>query len=120
MKTFVEELVYGDYKDIELDGKYLKGFARAVEGGQPVVNAELLLMTDDSGEKTKFRLFYAANEPMTEYAFFQLHKYTHNSENLVDIIPFTYIRDEITKTGIIIVKKFEEKEQTSNLEKQFK
>lgn len=120
MKTFIEELLYGEAKDVELDGKYLKGFARAVEGGQPVANAELLLMTDGSAESTKVRLMYAANESMTEYVFFQMHKFIHNNAYLIDILPFSYVKDEINKTGFIMVKKVEDEELASDLSKEFK
>ena len=120
MKTFVDELAYCDFKDVELEGKYLKGFSRAVEGGHPVANAELLLMTDDSAEKTKLRLIYVANESTTEYAFFQLNKYIHNNDYLIDILTFNYVKDEITKTGIVLVKRVEDTEPTSSLEKEFK
>ena len=62
MNTFTVELAYGENKKLVLNGKYLKGLARAVEGGQPSADAELLLLTDDSEEKAEVWLNYSENK----------------------------------------------------------
>lgn len=106
MKTFIEELAYGEEKTVKFNGKYLKGFARAVDAGKPVANAEILLMSDDSDEKSEIQLIYAVNASMSEYAFFEMNDYIPNG-NLIDIIPFNYVklRYNINETGVIIVAK---------------
>jgi hypothetical protein len=100
MNTFTVELAYGEAKKIVLNGKYLKGLARAVEGGQPSADAELLLLTDDSEEKAEVLLNYSENGSMNDRLFDQM-SYT----NLMDVLQFNYIRDNITRTGIVIVEK---------------
>lgn len=106
MNTFTVELAYGEAKKIVLNGKYLKGLARAVEGGQPFADAELLLMTDDSDEKTEVWLNYSENRSMNVQIFDQMSYI--QGPNLMDVLQFNYIRpdyDSITKTGIVIVEK---------------
>lgn len=119
---FIEELAYGEEKAIKLNGNYLKTLARAVEGGQPIANAEIMLMTDGSEETTEIRLLYAENGTMSDYIFFNMNAYLHNNADLIDIIPFNYVKDEITKTGVIIVAKVAVNAPTtnSNLAKAFK
>ena len=106
MNTFTVELAYGEAKKIVLNGKYLKGLARAVEGGQPSADAELLLMTDDSDEKTEVWLNYSENRSMNVQIFDQMSYI--QGPNLMDVLQFNYIRpdyDGITRTGIVIVEK---------------
>ena len=106
MNTFTVELAYGEAKKIVLNGKYLKGLARAVEGGQPSADAELLLMTDDSDEKTEVWLNYYENRSMNVQIFDQMSYI--QGPNLMDVLQFNYIRpdyDSITRTGIVIVEK---------------
>lgn len=100
MNTFTVELAYGEAKKIVLNGKYLKGLARAVEGGQPSADAELLLLTDDSEEKAEVLLNYSENGSMNDRLFDQM-----SNPNLMDVLQFNYIRDNITRTGIVIVEK---------------
>lgn len=110
MNTFTVELAYGEAKKIVLNGKYLKGLARAVEGGQPSADAELLLLTDDSEdseEKTEVWLNYSENRSMNDRIFDQM-SYIQSNPNLMDVLQFTYVRpdnDNITRTGIVIVEK---------------
>ena len=109
MNTFTVELAYGEAKKIVLNGKYLKGLARAVEGGQPSADADLLLLTDDSEEeeKTEVWLNYSENESMNDRLFDQMN-YIQSNPNLMDVLQFNYVRpdnDNITRTGIVIVEK---------------
>lgn len=116
---FIEELAYGEEKVIQLNGRYLKTLARAVDGNSNIANAEIMLMTDGSEETTEIRLLYAEYGSMSEYIFFNMNAYLHNNSNLIDVISFTYVKDEITKTGVIIVAKVEEATET-DLSKAFK
>ena len=109
---FIEELAYGEEKAIKLNGNYLKTLARAVEGRQPIGNAEIMLMTDGSEEITEIRLLYAENGTMSDYLFFNMNAYLHNNSELIDVISFSYVKDEATKTGVIIVAR--EKESTNS------
>lgn len=77
-------------------------------------------MADDSEESSEVRILYAENGLMSEYIFFSMNKYIHNNADLIDILPFNYVKDEITKTGIIIVAKAVAKKLTSDLAKAFK
>lgn len=107
MNTFVVELAYGAAKKIVLNGKYLKGLARAVEGGLSSADAELLLLTDDSEEKTEVWLYYSENGSMNDRIFNQM-SYIQSNPNLMDVLQFNYVRpdnDNITRTGIVIVEK---------------
>lgn len=107
MNTFTVELAYGESKKIILNGKYLKGLARAVEGGQPSADAELLLLTDDSEEKTEVWLNYSENGSMNDHIFDQM-TYIQDNTKLMDVLQFNYSKhdyDNITKTGIVIVEK---------------
>ena len=52
MKTFANLLNYGEEKTVKLNGKYVRGLARAVEG-RLFSTAEILLMTDDSDESSE-------------------------------------------------------------------
>ena len=103
MNTFTVELAYGEAKN----GKYLKGLARAVEGGQPSADAELLLLTDDSEEKAEVLLNYSENGSMNDRLFDQM-SYIQSNPNLMDVLQLNYVRpdnDNITRTGIVIVEK---------------
>ena len=105
MNTFTVELAYGEAKKIVLNGKYLKGLARAVEGGQPSADAELLLLTDDSEEKAEVLLNYSENGSMNDRLFDQM---SYIQSNLMDVLQLNYVRpdnDNITRTGIVIVEK---------------
>lgn len=101
MRVTIEELKYGQEKRVKLNGKYIKTLARAVEGGEIIANAELLLMSDDSEKETDVYILYAENGTMCDYVFFDVSKYINT--DLIDIIQFNYVKDEITKTGIIII-----------------
>lgn len=108
MNTFTVELAYGEAKKIVLNGKYLKGLARAVEGGQPSADAELLLLTTgDSEEKTEVWLNYSENRSMNDHIFDQM-SYIQGNPKLMDVLQFNYSKpdyDNITRTGIVIVEK---------------
>lgn len=107
MNTFTVELAYGESKKIILNGKYLKGLARAVEGGQSSADAELLLLTDDSEVTTEVWLNYSENRSMNDRIFDQM-SYIQSNPNLMDVLQFNYVRpdnDNITRTGIVIVEK---------------
>lgn len=107
MNTFTVELAYGESKKIVLNGKYLKGLARAVEGGQSSADAELLLLTDDSEVKTEVWLNYSENRSMNDRIFDQM-SYIQSNPNLMDVLQFNYVRpdnDNITRTGIVIIEK---------------
>lgn len=120
MRTTIEELAYGEEKRIKVSGKYIKTLVRAVEGGEIIANAELLLLTDDSEEKTEVRILYAENGTMSEYVFCNMNRYIRNNTDLVDIISFNYVTDEITRTGVIIVAKAKTEELLNQLSKEFK
>lgn len=120
MRTTIEELAYGEEKRVKVKGKYIKTLVRAVEGGEISANAELLLLTDDSEEKTEVRILYAENGTMNEYVFCNMNRYIRNYTDLVDIIPFNYVTDEITRTGVIIVAKAKSEELLNQLSKEFK
>ena len=104
MRVAIEDLKYGEEKRVKINGKYIKTLARAVEGGEIVANAELLLMSDDSEKETDVYILYAENGTMCDYVFFDASKYIKATE-LIDIIQFNYVKDELTKTGIIIITK---------------
>lgn len=108
MNTFTVELAFGEAKKIVLNGKYLKGLARAVEGGQSSADAELLLLTDDSEVKTEVWLNYSENRSMNDRIFDQMSYIHHSNPNLMDVLQFNYVRpdnDNITRTGIVIIEK---------------
>lgn len=115
---FVEELLYGEEKTVKIRGNYLKTLARAVEGNANIANAEVMLITDDSEESSELRLLYAEYGSMSEYIFFNMD-YLRNTPEYLDVISFNYVKDEITKTGVIIVAKAEETTET-DLSKAFK
>lgn len=73
MKTFANLLNYGEEKTVKLNGKYVRGLARAVEGGL-FSTAEILLMTDDSDESSEVRVLYAESGMMSDFIFFNLCK----------------------------------------------
>lgn len=103
MKTFVEELAHGEEKVVRLGGKFLRGCARAVDAGKPVVNAELMLMIDDSAEDDEIRLFYCENSGMNEYVFFKLNEYIGNIGNVLDVLTFSYVKDDVNRTGVVAI-----------------
>ena len=120
MKTFANWLNYGEEKTVKLNGKYVRGLARAVEGGKPFATAEILLMTDDSDESSEVRVLYAENGMMNDFIFFNMNQYLHNFGDLMDVIPFNYVYDGFYKTGCIIIVKGEEKELLTELSEEFK
>ena len=105
MNIIIEELAYGTEKVITLKGKYVKTLARAVNGGQPIVNAELMLMTENTKELTQVKLTYAEYGTMSEYVFFNLEEHLRNNADLIDVVSFNYVVDEAIKTGVIIVER---------------
>ena len=115
---FVEELSYGEAKTVKIRGNYLKTLARAVEGNANIANAEVMLMTEDSEESSELRLLYAEYGSMSEYVFFNMD-YLRNTPEILDVITFNYVRDEILKTGVIIVEKVTATTET-DLSKAFK
>lgn len=117
--SFIEELTYGEEKRIKINGKYIKTLARAVDGNTNIANAEVMLMTEEAEESSEIRLLYAEYGSTSEYLFFNMNAYLHNNPDLIDVISFTYVKDEITKTGVIIVAKVEEATET-DLSKAFK
>lgn len=119
MKTFVSELNYGEEMTVKLNGKYVKGLARAVEGGPIIANAEILLMTDDSDDSFEVSVRYAENGMMTDFIFCNMNTYLHNTE-LMDVIQFNYVYDGCNKTGVIIVAKAANEEFVNELSKAFK
>ncbi len=120
MRTLIEELAYGEEKRVKINGKYIKTLVRAVEGREIVANAELLLLTDDSEEKSEVRIMYVENGLMSEYVFYSMNRYINNYADLIDIVSFNYVKDDITKTGVIIVAKATEEELINELSEAFK
>lgn len=114
MKTFANLLNYGEEKTVKLNGKYVRGLARAVEGGL-FSTAEILLMTDDSDESSEVRVLYAESGMMSDFIFFNMNQYLHNFGDLMDVIQFNYIYDGHYKTGCIIIAKGAEKKLLTEL-----
>ena len=108
---FFEGLSYGEAKTVQIKGNYLKTLARAVEGNSNIANAEVMLMTEDSEESSELRLLYAEYGSMSKYVFFNMD-YLRNTPEYLDVITFNYVRDEILKTGVIIVEKVAETTET--------
>jgi len=105
MKTMAMVLEYGEDKVVKINGKILRASARAVDAGNVVPNAELLLLTDDSVVENEIRLFYCENGRFDEYVFYDVNSCIHDNENLLDVIPFFYVVDGKTKTGVVVVEK---------------
>ena len=77
-----------------------------------------MLMTEDSEESSELRLLYAEYGSMSEYIFFNMD-YLRNIPEYLDVISFNYVKDEMTKTGVIVVAKVTKTTETE-LSKAFK
>ena len=82
-----------------------------IEESMKQLSKKEMLMTEDSEESSELRLLYAEYGSMSEYVFFNMD-YLHNTPEYLDVITFNYVKDEILKTGVIIVKKVTETTET--------
>ena len=105
MKVFQEYLDYGEEKTIEITGNYQRAIARITELYSPASGADLLVMTDDSEVVSKIRLCYAANGSAINPLFSEIHEFCPTLENVIDILSFNYVCDEVNKTGVVVISK---------------